>query len=236
MSGLLASIDVGPLVRIVLYVKLRPVLVAGAFTAATAAGLSASIFAPARVPHLDRENLWSSHPRHALVLGAGGILGAAWEMGLLAGLARQGVNLHASRLIVGTSAGALVAALVRTGAPWDVLLDLARHGQAVYAGVPIALPGPVEDERVAHERVHPLDVLVSPARAAAHLHWPHLAASVSGLMPPSGFSLEQLADAVNLLWDTACGPVQWPEEPTYLVAGCLRDGQRTVFGLSLIHI
>src|SRR6516165_631799 len=49
--------------------------------------------------------------RRALVLGAGGEAGIAWEVGLLAGLAERGVDLTAADLVVGTSAGAGVAAL-----------------------------------------------------------------------------------------------------------------------------
>jgi len=50
-----------------------------------------------------------------LVLGAGGIAGIAWITGVLQGLASEGADLtHADRLI-GTSAGAVVAAAVTGG-------------------------------------------------------------------------------------------------------------------------
>lgn len=48
----------------------------------------------------------------ALVLGGGGITGIAWEVGLLAGLAAEGIDLSAADLVVGTSAGSLVGAHV----------------------------------------------------------------------------------------------------------------------------
>jgi NTE family protein len=48
----------------------------------------------------------------ALVLGGGGVTGVAWELGLLAGLAAAGVDLTAADLIVGTSAGSVVAAQI----------------------------------------------------------------------------------------------------------------------------
>jgi NTE family protein len=54
--------------------------------------------------------------RRALVLGAGGEAGIAWEVGLLAGLAGRGVDLTAADLVVGTSAGAGVAARINSGA------------------------------------------------------------------------------------------------------------------------
>ncbi|MEV0559871.1 patatin-like phospholipase family protein [Dactylosporangium sp. NPDC050588] len=53
--------------------------------------------------------------RTALVLGAGGITGVAWQLGLLIGLARQGLDLTRADLIVGTSAGAITGALVAAG-------------------------------------------------------------------------------------------------------------------------
>jgi NTE family protein len=53
--------------------------------------------------------------RRALVLGAGGEAGIAWEVGLLAGLAERGVDLTAADLVVGTSAGAGVAARINPG-------------------------------------------------------------------------------------------------------------------------
>ena len=49
------------------------------------------------------------------MLGSGGITGVAWELGLLAGLAAQGVDLAAADLVVGTSAGALAGAQLTSG-------------------------------------------------------------------------------------------------------------------------
>jgi NTE family protein len=51
----------------------------------------------------------------ALVLGSGGITGVAWELGMLAGLAEHGVNLRDADLVVGTSAGSVVGALITSG-------------------------------------------------------------------------------------------------------------------------
>ncbi|MGK5740590.1 patatin-like phospholipase family protein [Micromonospora sp. URMC 103] len=53
----------------------------------------------------------------ALVLGGGGVTGVAWEWGLLAGLAQRGVALGEADLVVGTSAGSLVGAQLRSGRP-----------------------------------------------------------------------------------------------------------------------
>jgi NTE family protein len=51
----------------------------------------------------------------ALVLGGGGITGAAWEAGILKGLRDTGTDLGAADLIIGTSAGAMVGAVVAAG-------------------------------------------------------------------------------------------------------------------------
>ncbi|MBV8681766.1 MAG: patatin-like phospholipase family protein [Caulobacteraceae bacterium] len=51
----------------------------------------------------------------ALVLGGGGPVGIAWEAGLLAGLARGGVDLGAADFIVGTSAGSFVGSQLAMG-------------------------------------------------------------------------------------------------------------------------
>ena len=51
----------------------------------------------------------------ALVLGGGGVAGIAWEIGLLAGLAEQGIDVRDVDLVVGTSAGSIVGTLLRGG-------------------------------------------------------------------------------------------------------------------------
>ena len=53
----------------------------------------------------------------ALVLGSGGITGAAWEVGLVAGLAAQGLDLTSADMILGTSAGSLAGAQLTSGTP-----------------------------------------------------------------------------------------------------------------------
>lgn len=57
----------------------------------------------------------------ALVLGGGGVAGIAWMTGLLAGLADVGQDVTGADLLVGTSAGAAVAAQVGSGLSLDAL-------------------------------------------------------------------------------------------------------------------
>lgn len=51
----------------------------------------------------------------ALVLGAGGLTGVAWQLGVIIGLRGEGVDLTGADLIIGTSAGAVTGALVAAG-------------------------------------------------------------------------------------------------------------------------
>jgi NTE family protein len=51
----------------------------------------------------------------AVVLGPGGPAGTAWLAGLAEGLRREGVDLGAADLIVGTSAGAIAGAILASG-------------------------------------------------------------------------------------------------------------------------
>ncbi|TMC07134.1 MAG: patatin-like phospholipase family protein [Chloroflexi bacterium] len=59
--------------------------------------------------------------RAALVLGGGGITGAAWEIGMIAGLHAAGVDLTRADAVIGTSAGAIVGAQILSGVPIDEL-------------------------------------------------------------------------------------------------------------------
>jgi NTE family protein len=59
----------------------------------------------------------------ALVLGGGGVAGIAWETGLLAGLADEGIDLTGADRLVGTSAGAAVAAQITSGLTLDALVE-----------------------------------------------------------------------------------------------------------------
>ena len=57
----------------------------------------------------------------ALVLGAGGSAGQAWQVGVIAGLAEAGLDLtEAADLVIGTSSGSTTAAWVRSGRRIDV--------------------------------------------------------------------------------------------------------------------
>jgi NTE family protein len=74
-------------------------------------------------------------PTRALVLGGGGAVGVGWQIGLLTGLHEAGVDLAGAEAIVGTSAGALVGALLASGHEvTDALISLASLGQSIDPG------------------------------------------------------------------------------------------------------
>ncbi|MDK1359909.1 patatin-like phospholipase family protein [Arthrobacter sp. zg-Y1219] len=73
----------------------------------------------------------------ALVLGGGGLSGIGWEIGLLLGLAERGVDLTAADVVIGTSAGSVVGARLRS----EVALEDAYRRQLEPSGseIPAAL-------------------------------------------------------------------------------------------------
>jgi NTE family protein len=60
-------------------------------------------------------------PTRALVLAGGGVGGIAWELGLITGLHRGGIDVTRPDLILGTSAGSTVGAQIASGTSLDDL-------------------------------------------------------------------------------------------------------------------
>lgn len=53
--------------------------------------------------------------KQALVLGGGGVVGIAWETGIVAGLLDNGVDLRHAEAIIGTSAGSIIGTRLAAG-------------------------------------------------------------------------------------------------------------------------
>ena len=76
--------------------------------------------------------------KRALVLGGGGVVGVAWESGLVHGLAEGGVDLRRADLIVGTSAGSAVGTRIAAGHPPEELSQPPRSTES--DGEPADMP------------------------------------------------------------------------------------------------
>ena len=69
-------------------------------------------------------------PRRGLVLGGGGVLGAAWMVGALQALQDEtGVDVRDFEAFVGTSAGSVLVALLGAGVSVEDLVTHQREGQ-----------------------------------------------------------------------------------------------------------
>ncbi len=149
-----------------------------------------------------------------MVLGGGGLVGHAWHVGVMAGLAEvTGWDPRRAELIVGTSAGAVVAAELRAGLhPADLL----RPG---IGAAPTTLPQPVLNTRSWMPAAPGMAMRAVLARAPAGL----LAA---GLAPRGRRDPAIIADAVARLYPDGCN---WPDRPLWVCAVRLGDGQRIVF-------
>ena len=65
----------------------------------------------------------------AFVLGGGGPVGIAWEIGLAAGLAENGIEIARADRIIGTSAGSFAGASLASGrAPQSLLKAQIEQG------------------------------------------------------------------------------------------------------------
>lgn len=155
----------------------------------------------------------------ALVLGPGGRLGTAWTAGLAAGLRTFGVDLGEADLIVGTSAGAIVGAVLATGQDPSRLATLAarppaegpsvprRPDRAVMGAVFAVLGDPGLDPAEARRRVGRIALETVDAEAENRL-----IAQRAALIAAEGWpQLPLLITAVDaetgepVVWDAAAG-------------------------------
>jgi NTE family protein len=181
---------------------------------------------------LPRRASSKKRPRIGLVLGAGGVLGAAWTAGALAALQeRLSAPVGGVDIIVGTSAGSIIAVALRCG--FDVT-DIVEHQR----GSPlVALPlladldrdaGPLP--RLPRMRIGSPRLLVSTALAPHRVH-PWVAASA---LVPQGRgrhrSLAALLDALIARDAKATVPTWLARGETWIVAVDYESGRRAAFG------
>lgn len=159
-----------------------------------------------------------------LVLGGGGVAGIAWMTGLLAGLAEAGQDVTAgSDMLIGTSAGATVAAQLGSGLSLEELF--ARQ----------------------------VDPALQSRELMAEIDWAKFAADLQPYMSASMTQTEQLRNFGRFALDARTVPEadrlaviesrlpsrDWPVRPTRLTAVDCTSGELTVFdaasGISLVE-
>jgi len=165
--------------------------------------------------------------RTGLVLGAGGAAGHAYHAGVLAALEEEtGWQPDSADVIVGTSAGSIVAALVRAGcsardlASASLRRPLSPAGQALFdrIGRRADLPFPgIEHADVGRGPAAP-NLLLRP--------WGLRPGTLgAALLPPGRVPADAVAMGVRNVYGTA-----WPSRPTWICAVRLDDGKLVVFG------
>ena len=173
--------------------------------------------------------------RTAVVLGAGGLTGQAFHLGVLAALAdAAGFDARRADVVVGTSAGSLVAAALTAGLS-------AADQAALLHGQPLSAPGaallrsgrsraatlprlPVSDAAARLTGRRPLapGVLLAAARRPRGLR---PGAIVSGLLPAGRVATTSIRRSIGQLH----GP-DWPGTRLRICAVRASDAQRVVFG------
>lgn len=155
----------------------------------------------------------------ALVIGCGGTLGFAWTAAVLAELERQGWDPRTADVLVGTSAGAELVALLGAGVSGAAIDDLSDPRVAAHLSSPAApgrlpglprpgLPGLGLTRAALRRRV---DVL----------------AGLAGLLPRGNGDAQWLVD----LGATLAEDDGWVAHPdTWLVAADARTGERLPLG------
>jgi NTE family protein len=152
-----------------------------------------------------------AQPRTAAVLGGGGLVGMAWEAGVVKGLSDSGVDLNRTDLIVGTSAGAVLGTRIRAG---ESASDI--YGAAVY--VPPGAGGLFAGVSASDL----LEFFVDPDIAQAATRAELVTRALSDYTIPN----DQWLQIAALLTP---GITTWPSEPLEIAAVDAFDGLRALF-------
>lgn len=149
-----------------------------------------------------------------LVLGGGGVIGIAWEAGVLKGLRDGGIDPAAADLVIGTSAGSVVGAHLRVGASLD----------ALYAAQLAPSEGAVEGS---------MTELDTAALMQVFARWGGLAEMTSAAAAEIGALALSARTVPEERWlqtfAQLFGPVEWPEGRLLLTAVDTADGSFTVW-------
>ncbi len=185
----------------------------------------------------------------ALVLGGGGLSGIAWETGLLAGLAAGGADVTAADYLLGTSAGATVAAQLGSGLPLADLFDrqtvpalqsaeltpdIVRVIELMqsWEKLPLEYPDPAELRREVGQRALGVETVPEAERLAViagrlpRHSWPSRKLAVVAVEAHTGdvrvFDKDSGADLVDAVTASCAIPGIWP--PVTIGTGRYIDG------------
>jgi NTE family protein len=190
-----------------------------------------------------------SAAERALVLGGGGLSGIAWETGVLAGLAAGGADVTTADFLLGTSAGATVAAQVGSGLPVTDLFarqtvparqsaelspDLERVIELIesWERLPLEFPDPAELRREIGQRALAAGTVPEAERRAViagrlpRHSWPSRKLAVVAVEAHTGevrmFDQDSGADLVDAVTASCAIPGIWP--PVTIDGGRYIDG------------
>ena len=169
--------------------------------------------------------------RIGLVLGAGGATGHAFHIGVLSALEEAtGWDPRTADVIVGTSAGAIIGALLRGGlSPRDLAAralgeTLSEEGTAIAAILGKPEPPPATDWNGwwsflgAAEPAHLWRAVLRPWDA-------RIGALVAAALPSGRVPTDHLVGGIGRRFQD-----RWPDRGLWLNAVRLRDGERVTFG------
>jgi len=192
------------------------------------------------IPHPD---LYERRPRIGIVFGAGGVLGNAYLSGVMAAMyALTGFEPRTATALVGTSAGAVHAALYGAGMP--ALFGLWRtHGGVLPETFTLRNPDvdEADDSYLDRGEAATLREIFTPARALPKIGPASKTLAFRALTRPWAYRPEVVLSALlpeGMLTNDAIGralraivPSGWVHHPrTWVTAVNLRTGQREVFG------
>jgi NTE family protein len=171
-------------------------------------------------------------PRRAVVLGGGGVLGFAWMLGAMSAVEQvTGIDLRSTDIVVGTSAGAVAAALLACGLPVEVMC---RNHQGVLGPADPTITYDFDGGVGPARPTRPLIRVGSPRllwEAMRHPRDASLLVTLSAMLPTGTGSLAPVHDLVAEVAAGAGFADRWPDAPRpWVVAVDYHAGRRVVFG------
>lgn len=158
---------------------------------------------------------------HALVLGSGGMLGAAWMASSLNYLESNKIwKPEDDDLRIGTSAGSLLAALLGGGVTSSDLIEILAKGYHKKEDFIITLPNSPSRDKIPISPSDPTYLFRSILKGRS----PHLGIIVSSLFPEGEEPNFQIEDFVNKIVSN-----EWSSTPTWVIATEVKSGLRKIF-------